>query len=409
MPDLSAKTFPALRARMGDRWYYVTTMTFADVARWIRPIDEMHERAELKTWLQRQVRTERREQISAYLQTRPQRFFNAVVAGIYNGEPEWLPVTVDNANSLEDVELGDRQATAYGVISISGNEDIFAIDGQHRVEGIRLALETDASLAKEELTVIFVAHKMTPEGRERTRRLFTTLNKFARPVSQAELIALNDDDTFAIVTRRLIDNYIGLGPEFVPLNSTSNLAAGDARSLTSVITLYEIVRTIAIPSRSREKKALEEGPAKPQRVNEIYDSLVEFWDLLKLKVRPIKNVCLSRPEDNVAGRYRTENGGHLLLRPAGLIAFAKAVRILVDQGQSMKAAVTLLSKVPLDLTEAPWDGVLWKSSSKTMILKNGKLSVSLFLHLTGYKALNKGYSLLENYRKAIGDETARLP
>jgi DNA sulfur modification protein DndB len=187
-----AKTFPGLRARMGERWYYVTTMTFADVARWVRPVDEIHERAEFKTWLQRLVKEQRKVQIAEYLRIKPQRFFNAVVVGIYGGEPEWLPVTVDNTRKLEDVELGERQATAYGVISISGNEEIFAIDGQHRVEGIREALKAGEDLAEEELTVIFVAHKTTDEGRERTRRLFTTLNKYAKPVSQGELTNIRD-------------------------------------------------------------------------------------------------------------------------------------------------------------------------------------------------------------------------
>jgi DNA sulfur modification protein DndB len=78
---------------MGDRWYYITTMTFAEVAKWVRPVNEIHERAEFKTWLQRQVKEERRGQIAEYLRVRPQRFFNAVVVGIYGGEPEWLPVT----------------------------------------------------------------------------------------------------------------------------------------------------------------------------------------------------------------------------------------------------------------------------------------------------------------------------
>jgi len=409
MPEEPAKTFPALRARMGDRWYYVTTMTFAEVAKWIRPIDEMHERAELKTWLQRQVRQERREQIATYLQTRPQRFFNAVVAGIYGGEPEWLPVTVENAKNLEDVELGERQATAYGVISISGNEDIFAIDGQHRVEGIREALKHGEELADEELTVIFVAHKMTDEGRERTRRLFTTLNKYARPVSQAELIALNDDDAFAIVTRRLIDDYPGLGSDFVPLNATANLVQGDQQSLTSVIALYEIIRMLAVPIGSRERKLLEQGPPLPERVAEVQKVAVEFWDSLKAKAPPIAAICSSKPEKKVAGKYRTEDGGHLLLRPAGLQAFSKAVRIMMDRGETLKASVAHLCKAPLDLNSPPWVGVLWKASTQTMILKNGRLAVALLLYYAGQKAGNKGYNLQDQYRKALGDEKAKLP
>ncbi len=245
---------------MGDRWYYVTTLTFAEVVKWFKQVDQIHERQELKTWIQRLLRPERRTEIAAYLLKQNQRFFNAIVAGIYRGEPEWFPVEVNESVTLKDVKLGERQATAFGLLRISGNEDIFAIDGQHRVEGIRQALSQSNRLATEELTVIFVAHKISDKGRERTRRLFTTLNKFAKPVSKAEQIALNDDDTFAIVTRRLIDNYPGLNGEFVPLSPTANIPAGNNRCITTVIALYDLIRTIALPTGSRERKKLELGP-----------------------------------------------------------------------------------------------------------------------------------------------------
>ena len=51
-----------------------------------------------------------------------------------------------------NVELGERAATAFGLIKLSGKEQIFAIDGQHRVEGIKAALEHEdsAELAKED-------------------------------------------------------------------------------------------------------------------------------------------------------------------------------------------------------------------------------------------------------------------
>jgi len=56
----------------------------------------------------------------------------------------------------------------------------------------------------------FETPAVTPDSWPR-RRIVTTLNKYARPVSQAGLIALNDDDAFAIVTRRLIDEVPGTG------------------------------------------------------------------------------------------------------------------------------------------------------------------------------------------------------
>ena len=401
--------FPALRARMGDRWYYVTTMTFAEVAKWIRPIDEIEERKEFKTWLQRVIRPERKEQIAAYLLNQPQRFFNAVVAGLYGGEPEWVPVELGDSVTVGDLTLGERERTAYGVIKLSGAEQIFAIDGQHRVVGIREALRQDPTLADEEITVLFVGHRMTDEGRERTRRLFTTLNKYAKPVSPAELIALNDDDAFAIVTRRLIDEYPGLGSSFVPLTPTANLAVGDRRSLTSVIALYEIVRTIALPIGSRQRKLWENGPPEPGNVQAVQKAAVAFWDSLKARVPAIRAIMKSAPDQEVASAYRTEQGGHVLFRPAGLQAFVKATRHAVDCGATISHAVSVLAEAPLDLAKPPWNGVLWNASTQTMILKYGKLAPNLFLYMAGQATTPKSYPLRQEYRRVLGDKRAALP
>ena len=401
--------FPALRAKIGDRWYYVTTLTFAEVAKWFKQVDQIHERQELKTWIQRVLRPERRTEIAEYLLKQNQRFFNAIVAGIYRGEPEWFPVEVDESVTLKDVSLEERQATAFGLLRISGTEDIFAIDGQHRVEGIREALSQNSRLATEELTVIFVAHKSSDKGRERTRRLFTTLNKFARPVSKAEQIALNDDDTFAIVTRRLIDNYPGLNGEFVPLSPTANIPAGNNRCITTVIALYDLVRTIALPTGSRERKKLELGPPNFQRVEEAYQMAVIFWDALKKHIKPIWQVFSSKPESETAGRFRTGGGGHVLFRPVGMQSFAKAARVMVDRGEKLEGAVARLSSIPLQLTDEPWLGVFWNDATKTMILKHAKLAVNLFLHMAGEKPNPRKFDVLKRYRDVLGEPEKILP
>jgi len=409
MNDSPSNLFPALRAKIGDRWYYVTTLTLSEVSQWIKPVDQIHERKELKTWIQRVLRPERKEEIATYLLNQEQRFFNAIVVGIYGGEPEWFPIEVGDSATVKEIKLGQRQSTAFGLLQLSGKEDIFAIDGQHRVEGIREALLQNEALKDEELTVIFVSHKSTDEGRERTRRLFTTLNKYAKPVSPAELIALNDDDTFAIVTRRLIESYRGLQSEFVPLAPTANIPAGNQRCITTVIALYELVKTISVSAGSRERKLLEVGPPNWNRVDEVYELATLFWDALKAHVPPIRKVCRSSPRENLAANYRTDTGGHLLFRPAGLQGFARAARAMIDRGEKLQAAVRRLAACPLQLNAKPWVGVLWNSSAKTMIVKHKKLVPNLFLHMVGEKPMPNNYDLLLQYRKATGLEDARLP
>ena len=94
-----------------------------------------------------------------------------------------------------------------GVLRLDGTQTLFAIDGQHRVEGIKQALEDNSELGREEVSVIFVAHRNDSDGMERTRRLFTTLNRYAKPVSKSEIVALDEDDIVAITTRELVEKH----------------------------------------------------------------------------------------------------------------------------------------------------------------------------------------------------------
>ncbi len=398
---------PALRAKMGDWWYYVTTMTLAEVDKWVKPVDAIHERAELKTWIQRILRPERTEQIANYLLSQPQRFFNAIVVGIYGGEPRWFPVEVGESPVHPEIAVGKRQATAFGLLLLSGEEEIFAIDGQHRVEGIREALKRNVELGKEEQCVIFVAHKTTDQGRERTRRLFTTLNKYAKSVSQSEIVALSEDDVFAMVTRRLIDEYPGLGSEFVPRLPTANIPPYEKKCMTTVVGLYDLTIALAPPDVRRERKRHQTGPAKAQVVEGVYRESEQFWNALKQHIGPVRNVCASDPKEELATKYRNPEGGHLLFRTVGLKAFAKASRVLMDRGDTADRAVGRLAKVPLELEVPLWREVVWRPQTRTVLHKYGRLALNILLHEVGAKPDSKKYSLVSEYKRITGRDYPR--
>jgi DNA sulfur modification protein DndB len=404
MSTNSEAIFPAIRARLGDWWYYLSTLTLRDIAERVGKVEEIHETKELKTWIQRQLVPERLEDIAHYIHSQPQHFFNALVLGIYGGDPEWFPVKVTDNLAVPSTQLDERTSTAFGLIKLSGTEEIFAIDGQHRVEGIKLALSTDrgGKLGNEEQSVILVSHKVSQQGRERTRRLFSTLNKYAKPVSKGEIIALSEDDTFAVVTRKLVDEYHGLRSDFVPLLKTPNLKANDPKSITSVISLYEVIRIISLPPRSREKKQLVVGPPHPEKVKELFDLSVAFWDALQRYFPEIRKVCESNPSEALAGRYRHDEGGHLLFRPAGLTAFARAARVLMDRGVTVADAVKILHRVPTEIAQEPWKQVIWDPARKTMLLKNMTLVKNLLLARANQAFDPETYNLDQEYQNTLG-------
>lgn len=160
---------PAIRACIGDWVYYVATMTFKDVSVYVKRVDnELHQSDLLKDLLQRSI-TSNYKSIAQYIETQQERFFNALVLAVYDGEPLWHEVRLEYDDGSEFYDLG--------ILELSGNEKIFPIDGQHRVEGIKEVVNKSDDFNSEQIPVIFVGHKTDDAGMQRSRRLFSTLNR----------------------------------------------------------------------------------------------------------------------------------------------------------------------------------------------------------------------------------------
>lgn len=103
--DDRVRRFPALRAKVGVWIYYVSTMSFADVAKLVSPInDELHKSTLLSEMIQRSI-TENYKDIANYLLTQEERFFNALILAVYNGQPKWNEICIDNVDATDEYSI----------------------------------------------------------------------------------------------------------------------------------------------------------------------------------------------------------------------------------------------------------------------------------------------------------------
>ena len=86
----------------------------------------------------------------------------------------------------------------FGVLTLDGTQQYVALDGQHRLRAIKDAVKADPEIGQEDICIIMVAHYNTDEGKLRTRRLFTNINRNAKATTGAENIVLDEDDGAAI-------------------------------------------------------------------------------------------------------------------------------------------------------------------------------------------------------------------
>jgi len=379
----------------------------------------------MNEWIQRRIMPRRAAQIAEYLINQEEHLFTSIVVGVYLGEPTWYEVSIDNDNPLAPFILDHQSESRLGILELDGSEQLYAIDGQHRVAGISEALrrlenrgdmEAYERLANEQLSVIFVSADIEQEGHhQRVRRLFTTLNKEAKKVSLAETIALDEDDAAAIVTRWLSTRFEGLNREYarpdptvdkmtlVQLGTTNEIQPSNGFSITTVHALYRFV-TNTFQSELRIMKQRYRGERPDEASLEaLYERAKEIWTFMSEYDRSIGDVLDSDPAEERASRYRDDSGGHILFRPVGLQAFSGALGILLSRREDPERAVRNLCRVPTEISDVPWMHVLWNPNTGRMVTNNNPLAVALYLYMVGESPRTKDYPLARNYRRLYGD------
>lgn len=189
---------PCLRGVIGDWVYYSSLMTASQIYDWIQTAKDIREAKSLDEELQRDLKN-RKKDIAKYLLNDKSRFFNSIIVGIFDGVPDWLEFDLSRAqeqfsDNLDEIYMKD----SIGLMLFDGDEKMFAIDGQHRVAGIQLAYQEEMNkeenkrvLIDDQYSVVFVAHIDDRPGMKRTRKLFSDINKNAKPVAKRDKIIID--------------------------------------------------------------------------------------------------------------------------------------------------------------------------------------------------------------------------
>ncbi|PHG70098.1 DNA sulfur modification protein DndB [Bacillus toyonensis] len=371
---------PALISKMGDWRYYISSMTFDQISSCVSKVDkELHKSEKLSELIQRSI-TSNYKNIKDYIVDHEDRFFNSIVLAVYEGDPQFREI---------DFEFENKRYGTLGLLEFTGQEVIFPVDGQHRVEGIKAALEEDPSLGEDKISVIFIGHRNDQDGLERTRRLFSTLNRYAKPVKKSDIIALDEDDLVAITTRYLVDNNELFTGNGISLERT--LQENDTTSFTTIETLYDC-NGLLLSNFLKENEI--SGPLdkyKTKRppettINMFQEVCMEFWNDFRQAFDSVQSYVDSNKSS--VSDYRNRQGGNVLFRPAGLSPFIKAISSIKSSQQiEYREILRTFGNIDMSLNAAPWKHVLWNVQEDKVIL-NTKTLVEL-LNIFLYEKRNQ--------------------
>lgn len=349
---------PAIRGKLGSTEYYLVALH----AEWVT--NNLKIPSEMEGWddetidekYQRKINWSRVEKsIAPYLATDPDRFFGSIIVTVLNHESmKWEPadkILKDIPNAYAEV------ASKLGFLTLSGQEVMVPLDGQHRLAALGCAitgknhkdepiagLTANPAVAKDMINLMLVRHVPAL-----SRKIFNKVNRYARPTSKADNLITSDDDIVAVISRD--SNITGIPGRLV--NLESNTIPEKSHYVTTLATIYEIVKVVLADERPSNQLLPE--AAKQTLLKKLSK---DFFGAF-LGEDGVLNKAMKKPEadgDDARVRLRSTN---LLMKPfAQVAAAAAALDYHQSNGVKLKEACAKLQKLDWRRDNKDWQKVL---------------------------------------------------
>ena len=379
--------YPALCSQMGSWKYYVVKMNARELSDNVKFAYEVYEDRTLDEAIQRILRGSRvEEEIVEYLRRQPDRFFSSIVVAAVEGNPMFYPVEITDDPQFAIFREDRRLSQAFGVLRFDGTQKYYALDGQHRLSAIKNLLDQKSHNAPErfdedEFPVIVIVPNQEDSDEtfmQKYRRLFSNLNRYAKPTDEATNIIMDEDDTFAILTRRLItDNDFFKSASSqkesrrIKTQGGKNLKTGDSY-FTSLETLYAM-NIILLSSAQRESRGW--GPngenlktfkwfrPPEEYIDSLYDELTMYWEALCNEIPDLHNDPTKMRTHVIKDEVSGEESDHLLFWPIGQQMLAEIARALLNKRfpdpenlthEAVSGALSVLGQLEWRLHYVPW-------------------------------------------------------
>lgn len=239
----------AIKGHMGNTEYFLTTATFGEVARIVNYKENKPKDWPVELQKQRPLNMSRvRNHMVPYLLEHEDRFYNALVV------EHSRPTGADQKVKFVP-DAGEGQV---GWVELEGGEILEALDGQHRLKSIEIAVAQNPDLASETIGLVIVPHQSVKISQQR----FSDLNRNAKPSPKSLNIMFEHRDESAFLAKELANRSTYLKAR---VNLTGSSLSDRSPYVTTISTLFEAVKIT---------KEVLQGSDKEERLAH----LVELWD-----------------------------------------------------------------------------------------------------------------------------------
>ena len=179
-------TFPAMRAKMGGREYYSTTMALSEIPRFFKFNDWEQFTPELRA--QRVLNESRVPVMAKYVVDNEDSYLFSSITCSFAGSLAYSPFSESNAD--------------IGEIQLDLEDMEFVInDGQHRCAAIAQAIRESPSVAHDRISVLL----FPMESLERMQQMFSDLNRYAQRTAKSLNILYDQRDPLGSLTTGIVE------------------------------------------------------------------------------------------------------------------------------------------------------------------------------------------------------------
>jgi len=319
-------TFPAMKAKMGGRDYFLTTMALSEIPRFFKFNDWENVTPALRA--QRVLNESRVPAITKYIVDNEDSYLFSSITCSYSAPLAFTPSSPQTPN--------------LGEISLELEEMEYVInDGQHRCAAISTALKECPSIAQDRISVLL----FPMESLERMQQMFSDLNRYAQRTSKSLNILYDQRDPLGALTMEIAERVeafrgmVDFERVSIPVRSSKLF------SLTAIYDAnQELLGRIDIPP---------EGPEFDKLLSQVED----YWTVVSNAIPDWKRVA-KRELQAAAIRQEKINTHSIVMRALGGVGRLLIAKYPDDWRTRIKSLEEIDWRKSVGTKVNPlWDGV----------------------------------------------------
>lgn len=350
---------PCFRGKMGSTIFYQAIIPICDLVELVRPPNEEN------LWAYKGIEERRnndpstqriQDELIPYLENSQNRFFGSLVVLIDGGEVKFDSETLWSRSGSPN---------RVGFLTLK-NSELVVLDGLHRLIALIDAVDrsktklNDSHIKNDDISVVFIRH----ETDKKTGEIFNKLKRHARPASRSDRLIVDEDDTYAVIARRLLSKGEPLGAqdekgELLLVNWKNHTLSARTRQFTTLSTVYETVKLI-LTYHGKPKDWETQTNVEPREKEEAYEIVKQVWQTVVDHLEPLKQaheIPSPVPEMRLPDKKYS-----LLLKPVGQIALFEGIAIAKQHNLSILTAVQRANDIDWSMIADEWQGNLVRSS-----------------------------------------------